>query len=109
MKSTLFKFVVLILLTSSSIWAIAQTLPINSSTGLVSIKDSVTLSGDSKKDFFKACSNWNQLVQQTDTLLRLFKLDGKEENIVGGIILSPGDPERKRNEFIGHGNIIYNK
>lgn len=109
MKSATFKLVVLILFVFNYAGAIAQELPINPSTGLVVIKDSVMLSGASKNDFFKACSNWNQLIQQTDTLIRLFKLDAKEENITAGMILNSGDPERRRNEFIGHGNIIYNK
>jgi hypothetical protein len=89
-----------------------QDLPINPSTGLVSIIDSIDLKGKSVEQVKEAITNWGHTLLDIDNLKQVYKLDDSKQteniyiNLPIGTILTQ---DRGKNTFYTNGALSYTK
>jgi len=89
---------------------IAQDLPVNPATGLVSIIDSVDLKGKTVEHIKEAMTNWGHTLLDFDNLKQVYKLDDSKQteniyiNLPIGTILTQ---DRGNNTFFTNGSLSY--
>lgn len=101
------KILILLILIKSNVFA--QDLPTNPATGLVSIRDTISLKDVSEKDFKPIISNWKNYLSQKTNVDKLFSVKSKQETITLAFLYGffTSHAEMQKGIYTNSGNLSY--